>query len=123
MEASRLCRCMKALLLNRFPANISYSLNLVRCNSNRAAIAKTNRKVYSRMYPTLVVNTDGSTFRIKYGEPRKILKLPVDVNMLAADEKKIRLARYQPKKKVKIEDDLDDNFDANRYKHLWNKKK
>lgn len=51
------------------------------------------------------------------------LQLPVDVNMLAADEKKIRLARYQPKKRVKIEDDLDDNFDANRYKHLWNKKK
>ncbi|XP_041475430.1 39S ribosomal protein L55, mitochondrial-like [Lytechinus variegatus] len=123
MEASRLCRCMKTLLWAKCPANIPFSLNIVRWNSNRAAIAKTNRKVYSRMYPTLVVNTDGSTFRIKYAEPRKILKLPVDVNMLPADEKKIRLARYQPKKKVKIEDDLDDNFDASRYKHLWKKDK
>lgn len=96
---------------------------MVRWNSNRASIAKTNRKVFARMYPTVVVNPDGSSFRIKHPEPRKILKLPVDVNMLPLDEKKMRLARYQPKKRVKIEDDLDDNFDVNRYKHFWNKQK
>ncbi|XP_072173240.1 large ribosomal subunit protein mL55-like [Diadema setosum] len=117
------CRLCKGHLLRPVVSNVAPTAVLMRCNSNRAAIAKTNRKIYPRMYPTVVVNTDGSTYRIMYSEPRKILKLPVDVNMLPLDEKKLRLTRYQPKKKVKIIDDLNDNFDANKYKHLWNKRK
>ncbi|XP_071799593.1 large ribosomal subunit protein mL55-like [Asterias amurensis] len=95
----------------------------VRWNSNRAVIAKTNRKVYPRQYPTVVVNPDGSTFRIKYDEPRKIIKLPVDVNSLTPDERKLRLQRYQVRKKRDIKDDIKDDADvSDKYRHLWKRK-
>ncbi|XP_038069246.1 39S ribosomal protein L55, mitochondrial-like [Patiria miniata] len=94
----------------------------VRWNSNRAVIAKTNRKVYTRQYPVLVVNPDGSTFRIKYKEPQKIIKLPLDINSLTFDERKKRLSRYQVRKKRVIKDDLGDDADVtSKYRHLWKK--
>ncbi|KAJ8039781.1 39S ribosomal protein L55, mitochondrial [Holothuria leucospilota] len=94
-----------------------------RWNSNRTSIAQTNRKVYPRVYPTVVVNPDGSSYRIKYTEPRKILYLPFDVNSLTLEEKKARLARYQAKKKQIIKDDLEDSFDARKYQQFWKTKK
>ena len=46
-----------------------------RCGSTRASIAKTNRRKFTRFYPTMIVNTDGSTYWIKYKEPSYILKV------------------------------------------------
>ncbi|XP_071953145.1 large ribosomal subunit protein mL55-like [Antedon mediterranea] len=92
-----------------------------RMNSHRSSIAKTNRNVYARMYPTLIVNTDGSTYRIKYHEPKKILKLPMNIDMMHADERKARMQQYQPKAKKTVEEDIDDDFTEQKYKHLWKK--
>lgn len=47
----------------------------VRFNSNRASICRINRLQYLRHYPTTVVNPDGSTYTIRYKEPRQIIKV------------------------------------------------
>lgn len=47
-----------------------------RClNSNTASITKVHRKIYARLYPTAVILPDGSSFGIRYHEPRKIIKV------------------------------------------------
>lgn len=45
----------------------------VRSNSNRAAIGHLHRQLYGRRYPVLLVSTDGSTVRLRYSEPKRIL--------------------------------------------------
>lgn len=47
-----------------------------RClNSNTASITKVHRKMYAQLYPTTVILSDGSSFSIRYHEPRKIIKV------------------------------------------------
>ncbi|XP_021913453.1 39S ribosomal protein L55, mitochondrial isoform X2 [Zootermopsis nevadensis] len=90
-----------------------------RClNSNTASITKVHRKIYARLYPTAVILPDGSSFGIRYHEPRKIIKLPLDLSTLSEAERIARLERRKPKKKVKIEEDIEDDFDARQYVHL-----
>jgi len=90
-------------------------------NANRTAITKIGRKVYARTYPTVLVQEDGSTYNIKYKEPRKIIKLPFDTSFLTEAEKIKRMERRRPKKKIVIEDEIEDTFDASSYAHLWKK--
>ncbi|KAI4461625.1 39s ribosomal protein l55 mitochondrial [Holotrichia oblita] len=68
-----------------------------------------------KKYPTLIINTDGSSFTVRYDEPRQIIKLPINIWTLSEAERKLRLDQRKPKKKVKIEDDLDDSYDSRRY--------
>ncbi|NXU77978.1 RM55 protein, partial [Oreotrochilus melanogaster] len=44
-----------------------------RHNSNRAAISHLHRQLYGRLYPVLLVKTDGSTVHLRYKEPKRIL--------------------------------------------------
>ncbi|KAJ0179977.1 hypothetical protein K1T71_004568 [Dendrolimus kikuchii] len=67
------------------------------------------------MYPTKVILSDGSSINIRYHEPRRIIKLPLDLSQLSEDERKIRLEKRKPKKKVKIIDDIEDDFNAKKY--------
>ncbi|TRY96025.1 hypothetical protein DNTS_006091 [Danionella cerebrum] len=69
-------------------------------NSNRSCVVRLGRKVYERMYPVLLVRPDGSTIIIRYPEPRRILQMPLDITTLSEEEKKIRLRKRQPKKKM-----------------------
>lgn len=50
------------------------------------------------------------------------LQLPIDLNTLTEAEKLARIAKRHPKKKIKRVKDVEDNFDVNRYQHLWKKK-
>ncbi|XP_071117962.1 large ribosomal subunit protein mL55-like [Haliotis cracherodii] len=93
-----------------------------RPNSNKAAICRINRFNYARTYPTMVVQPDGSTLTIRYTEPRRIIKLPLDLETLSEADRRKRLQRRKPKKKIVIEDEIEDDFDADRYSHLWKKK-
>lgn len=77
--------------------------------------------MYARLYPTTVVLPDGSSFNIRYYEPRKIIKLPLDLSTLSEAERMARLERRKPKKKVKIEEDIEDDFDARKYVHFLKK--
>ncbi|KAF5292588.1 hypothetical protein FQA39_LY13921 [Lamprigera yunnana] len=92
------------------------SLIQIRCISSlSASITRPHRKIYARMYPTLIVKPDGSTFTIRHYEPRQIIKLPVNIWTLSEADRKLRLEQRKPKRKVTYVDDIEDNFDSKRY--------
>lgn len=70
----------------------------------------------------MVVNSDGSTYRIRYHEPRGIIKLPFDLSTLTDTEKRLRLEKRKPRSKIKIEQEIDDKFSANKYIKFMKKK-
>ena len=69
-----------------------------------------------------MVLTDGSVITIRYKEPRKLIVLPLDLNSLTEEERKARLERRKPKKTYALEDEIEDDFSVDQYKHLWEKK-
>ncbi|XP_018797278.1 PREDICTED: 39S ribosomal protein L55, mitochondrial [Bactrocera latifrons] len=95
----------------------------MRCiSSASAAVTRLHRSVYCRMYPTVVVQPDGSTINIRYHEPRKIIKLPLDLSTLSEAERKARLEARKPRKKVKIMEEVEDTFNAKKYMKYIKKK-
>lgn len=40
-----------------------------------ATITKIHRQIYARMYPTVVVLSNGASINVRYHEPRKIIKV------------------------------------------------
>ncbi|XP_030371733.1 39S ribosomal protein L55, mitochondrial [Scaptodrosophila lebanonensis] len=91
-------------------------------SSTTAAVTRLHRSIYCRMYPTVVVQPDGSTIMIRYHEPRKIIKLPLDLSSLSDSERKARLEARKPRKKVKIMEEVEDSFNAKKYMKFINKK-
>ncbi|KAF4518231.1 hypothetical protein B566_EDAN006912 [Ephemera danica] len=89
------------------------------CHS--ASITKIHRATFSRVYPTILVLPDGSSIRIRYHEPRKIIKLPLDLSKLSEEEKRLRLERRKPRQKLQVMEDIEDSFDASQYLNLINK--
>ncbi|XP_061710554.1 large ribosomal subunit protein mL55 [Cydia pomonella] len=110
----------------RFLMNVRTPLSnftVHRCLSNNIPeITKVHREIYTRMYPTTVVLPDGSSFNIRYHEPRKIIKLPLDLSQLSEEERKQRIDKRKPRKKVKITEDVEDNFNAKKYLKYMKKK-
>ncbi|XP_039582365.1 39S ribosomal protein L55, mitochondrial isoform X1 [Passer montanus] len=92
-----------------------------RSNSNRAAIGHLQRQRYGRLYPTLLVSTDGSTVRLRYGEPKRILMMPLDSNTLPEAERKARLRRHFPSKPKAKEEETFQGIDLDTYKKFWKK--
>ncbi|GAB6031656.1 Mitochondrial ribosomal protein L55 [Chamberlinius hualienensis] len=88
-------------------------------NSHTASIGKVGRQTYTRLYPTLLVNPDGSTITIRYHLPQRIIKLPIDVSKLSEDELRAQLERRKPKERVVIEEEIEDEFNEANYSHLW----
>uniref|UniRef100_H2YZU3 39S ribosomal protein L55, mitochondrial n=1 Tax=Ciona savignyi TaxID=51511 RepID=H2YZU3_CIOSA len=86
-----------------------------RNNSTRLNIVKQKRSTYPRMYKTTIVLTDGSTVSVRLANPRKIIKMPLDVLKLSETERKnVWLSRT--KKVEKLDDDeVEDNFDPLKY--------
>uniref|UniRef100_A0A1Q3FG47 Putative mitochondrial ribosomal protein l55 n=1 Tax=Culex tarsalis TaxID=7177 RepID=A0A1Q3FG47_CULTA len=84
-------------------------------SSNTAAVVKVHRSIYARRYPTMVVLPNGATININYHEPRRIIKLPLDLSLLSEAERKARLDKRKPKQKIRIEDEVKDNFNARKY--------
>uniref|UniRef100_A0A182N5M4 39S ribosomal protein L55, mitochondrial n=1 Tax=Anopheles dirus TaxID=7168 RepID=A0A182N5M4_9DIPT len=96
---------------------------LTRClSSNTAAVVKVHRSIYARRYPTVMVLPNGATINIKYHEPRKIIKMPLDLSLLSEAERKARIEKRKPKQKIRIEDDVEDTFNANKYLKYMKKK-
>ncbi|NWH98859.1 RM55 protein, partial [Tichodroma muraria] len=93
----------------------------VRSNSNRAAIGHLHRQLYGRLYPVLLVSTDGSTVRLRYGEPKRILMLPLDSSTLPEAERKARLRRHFPSKPKAKEEETFEGIDLDTYKKFWKK--
>jgi len=64
---------------------LANSLNLIQTrgiSSATAAVTRLHRTIYCRMYPTIVVQPDGSTIKIRYHEPRKIIKVMLKTLLL-----------------------------------------
>ncbi|XP_012252772.1 39S ribosomal protein L55, mitochondrial [Athalia rosae] len=96
---------------------VSSPLQMVfrKLNCWTGAITKIHRKVYERTYPTVLVQSDGSSINIRYYEPRQIIQLPLDLSTLTEAERKARLAARRPKTMIKIEDELEDTFNPKKY--------
>ncbi|XP_045129789.1 39S ribosomal protein L55, mitochondrial-like [Portunus trituberculatus] len=90
-------------------------------NCHRTSIARIGRLTYTRTYPVVLVQSDGSTINIRYHEPRKIIKLPLDLATLTDAERKKRIDARKPRVKVVIEEDIEDDFKVTNYEHLWKK--
>ncbi|KAJ8910390.1 hypothetical protein NQ315_003511 [Exocentrus adspersus] len=96
-------------------------LQIRNLNSFSASITRPHRLTYVRTYPTVLINPDGSTITIRYFEPRQLIKLPLNVWTLSEADRKARLEQRKPKKKVKVEDDLEDAFDSKKYLKYFKK--
>ncbi|XP_053913432.1 39S ribosomal protein L55, mitochondrial [Cuculus canorus] len=93
----------------------------IRHNSNRVAISHLHRQQYGRLYPVLLVHTDGSTIRLRYKEPKRILMLPLDSSTLPEAERKARLRKQFPgKPKARMEENIQ-GIDLDTYKRFWKK--
>ncbi|XP_072940280.1 large ribosomal subunit protein mL55 [Epargyreus clarus] len=91
-------------------------------NNNIASITKIHREIYARTYPTRIVLADGASINIKYHEPRKIIRLPLDLSQLSEEERKMRLEKRKPKRKVKVVESVEDNYNAKKYLKYLKKK-
>ena len=91
----------------------TFLLQFIRHNCYRACIGKNPRAKFARLYPTVLIQPDGSSIRINYPEPISIIKLPFDLSTLDEVERKRRLARRQVgAKKVVVKNEDDEiNFD------------
>ena len=49
------------------------------------------------------------------------LQLPVDIESLSPEERQRHLIKRKPKQVVQIVDDFEDDYDIERYSHLWKK--
>ncbi|XP_061093848.1 large ribosomal subunit protein mL55 isoform X2 [Conger conger] len=89
-------------------------------NSNRTAIVRFGRQLYERMYPVLLVRADGSTIKIRYKEPKRVLMMPIDITTLSEEQKKARSKRREVKKTVQqSNDDFEDDFKVDDYSKFW----
>uniref|UniRef100_A0A336LVQ4 CSON002935 protein n=1 Tax=Culicoides sonorensis TaxID=179676 RepID=A0A336LVQ4_CULSO len=100
-------------VLNTKLVNITQAIRSI--SSSTSAVTRMHRSLYARSYPTIVVQSDGSTFNIRYHEPRKIIKLPLDISTLSEANRKVRLENRKPKQKIKVEEELEDTFSARKY--------
>ncbi|XP_067027726.1 large ribosomal subunit protein mL55-like [Acropora muricata] len=88
------------------------------CN---AAITRTPKATYPRTYKVRLVQPDGSTYSIRYEEPFKIIKQPIDPTYMTEEEKKERMNRLKPEKPKKIyelEEEEDENYNQRSWTNL-----
>jgi len=88
-------------------------------NCNVAAVTRVHRRLATQLYPTRVVLTDGSTIAARYPQPRKIIKLPLDLTTLTEEQRLLRLQRRKPRQKVALQEEVEDSFDASQYRKFW----
>ncbi|XP_028393907.1 39S ribosomal protein L55, mitochondrial-like [Dendronephthya gigantea] len=72
---------------------------LLRCSTS---ITRTKKSVYPRVYKVRLQQADGSSYTIRYHEPRELIRLPVDPNNLTEEEKQARLNRLKPEKEIEV---------------------
>lgn len=76
------------------------------------------------MYKVRLVQPDGSTFVIRYEEPYKIVKQPIDPATMSEEEKKSRMKRLKPEKPKKIyelEEEEDEGYNQRSWANLIKK--
>ncbi|CAF0724166.1 unnamed protein product [Adineta steineri] len=101
--------------------NVLPLVMISRSNCYRSSITRFSRDIYSRLYPNYLVLPDGSTIRIRYSEPRHLVKLPVDIASLSEKEQKTRLLRRTAAQKERVETTLDTAYDPSAYLNQYTK--
>ncbi|XP_002408652.3 39S ribosomal protein L55, mitochondrial [Ixodes scapularis] len=86
-----------------------------RNNSNTASISRIKRATYVRLYPTVLVQPDGSTINVRYHEPRQLIRLPLKFEELTPEQQQIVLVKRKPPEKLVVQEEIEDNFDGNKY--------
>ncbi|XP_075000450.1 large ribosomal subunit protein mL55 isoform X3 [Calonectris borealis] len=114
-------RALSALRLDAVPRLLPPIVASSRSNSNRASVSHLHRQLYGRLYPVLLVKTDGSTVRLRYREPKRILMLPLDSSTLPEAERKARLRRQFPSKPKAGTEETFESIDLGTYKRFWKK--
>ncbi|XP_030362500.1 39S ribosomal protein L55, mitochondrial isoform X1 [Strigops habroptila] len=114
-------RALSALRLDTIPRLPPVLALSSRSNSNRTSISHLHRQLYGRLYPVLLVKADGSTVRLRYKEPKRILMLPLDSNTLPEAERKARLRRQFPSKPKAGPEDTFEGIDLGTYERFWKK--
>ncbi|KAM6277359.1 large ribosomal subunit protein mL55 isoform 2-T2 [Spheniscus humboldti] len=112
-------RALRALRLRAVPGPPLAASS--RSNSNRASVSHLHRQLYGRLYPVLLVKTDGSTVRLRYREPRRILMLPLDSSTLPEAERRARLRRQFPSRPKAGTEETFEGIDLGTYKRFWKK--
>ncbi|XP_003477182.1 large ribosomal subunit protein mL55 [Cavia porcellus] len=92
-----------------------------RADCSRAALTRLHRQAYALLYPVLLVKQDGSTIHIRYREPRRMLAMPLDLDTLTPEERRVRLRKREAQLQHKKEEEpeLNDDFDAEHYRQFW----
>ncbi|XP_075752007.1 large ribosomal subunit protein mL55-like isoform X1 [Rhipicephalus microplus] len=116
LETSGACLCRASLAA--VPVRVG-----VREASNMSFISSVKRATYVRQYPTVLVQPDGSTITVRYHEPRSLIKLPLKFEELTPEEQQLVLVKRKPPEVVVIQEELEDNFDSQRYLKFIKKKK
>lgn len=84
-----------------------------------AGIAAKQRGSFLKTYPVTLVLADGSSLNIQYFEPRSIVVLPHNLELMTEEERKIILQKRLPKKKINIVKDEDiEDFNEEQYLKL-----
>ncbi|XP_075276057.1 large ribosomal subunit protein mL55 isoform X2 [Opisthocomus hoazin] len=90
-------------------------------NSNRASVCHLHRQLYGRLYPVFLVNTDGSTVRLRYREPKRLLTLPLDSSTLPEAQRRARLRRQVPSRPKAGAEETFEGIDLGTYSRFWKK--
>ncbi|XP_074053883.1 large ribosomal subunit protein mL55 [Macrotis lagotis] len=119
-----ICFLQQNLVKISFPSLHHLHTSSIQLNSNRASLTRIHRKAYTRLYPVLLVKQDGSTIRIRYKEPRRILTMPVDIDTLSPEERRMRLRKRNLRNTEveKKEAEFEDDFSVEQYAKFWKKK-
>lgn len=56
-------------------AVLNFAMQVRYLNSVSALITRPHRLNYLKTYPTVIINTDGSSINVRYEEPRRIIKV------------------------------------------------
>ncbi|XP_062586164.1 large ribosomal subunit protein mL55-like [Saccostrea cucullata] len=110
-----------ASLLTRYREILITCQACIRHVSNKATCSKIQRKYYERLYPTILVLPNGATINIRYHKPRQIIKLPIDITKLSPEEQLALKQRRKPKTEIKVEKEIEDNYDRRKYLQYMNR--